>query len=91
MLLSIGVDFPEANTSISSDDSIAYTAANVKYPNQESEQDQPQDKPLTGKEAVENRSDRFLLTHLMRGGTRDSILIILLTLRDIRYQSVMLL
>ena len=32
MLLSIGVDFPEANTFISFDNSIAYTTANVKYP-----------------------------------------------------------
>lgn len=31
MLLSIGVDFPEANTFISFDNSIAYSTANVKY------------------------------------------------------------
>ncbi len=57
LLLSIGVDFPEANTIISFDNSIAYTTANVKYPNQESELDQPQDKPLPGKEAAEKPSD----------------------------------
>ena len=32
MLHSIGVDFPEENTFISFDNSIAYTTANVKYP-----------------------------------------------------------
>ena len=56
LLLSIGVDFPEANTIISFDDSIAYTTANVKYPNRESERDRTQNKPLTGKEVVKNRS-----------------------------------
>lgn len=32
MLLSIGVDYPKANTFISFDNSIAYSKANVKYP-----------------------------------------------------------
>ena len=53
LLLSIEVDFPEANTIISFDDSIAYTTANVKYPNQESERDQPQEKLLTAKETAQ--------------------------------------
>lgn len=57
LLLSIGVDFPEANTIISFDNSIAYTTANVKYPNQESEQKQPQDKPLMEEEAAEKPTD----------------------------------
>lgn len=57
LLLSIGVDFPEANTIISFDDSIAYTTANVKYPNQESEKEQPQDKLLTDKENSIKESD----------------------------------
>ena len=39
------------------DDSIAYTTANVKYPNQESERDQQQDKLITGKEAAEKPSE----------------------------------
>lgn len=39
------------------DDSIAYTTANVKFPNQESERDQQQDKPLTGKETAEKLSE----------------------------------
>lgn len=39
------------------DDSIAYTTANVKFPNQEIERDQQQDKLLTGKEAAEKPSE----------------------------------
>ena len=50
LLLSIGVDFPEANTIISFDNSIAYTTANVKYPSQVSEQEQTQNKTLADKD-----------------------------------------
>ena len=32
MLLSIGVDFPKANTFVSFDNNVAYTMANVNYP-----------------------------------------------------------
>ena len=38
MLLSIGVDFPEANTFVSFDDRIAYAAAPVNYPKETSAQ-----------------------------------------------------
>lgn len=51
MLLSIGVDFPEENTFISFDNTIAYSTESVKYPKMENQQNQQSQQKISGKEA----------------------------------------
>ncbi len=54
MLLSIGVDFPEANTFISFNNSIAYSTANVKYISENSQNISEKEKFPSGDERSDN-------------------------------------
>lgn len=57
MLLSIGVDFPEANTLISFDNSIAYSTANVKYISENSQNISEEEKFPSGDERNDNMAE----------------------------------
>ncbi len=57
MLLSIGVDFPEANTFISFDNSIAYSTANVKYVSENFQNISEKEKFPSGDERNDNMAE----------------------------------
>ncbi|MEZ3454460.1 MAG: diguanylate cyclase [Oscillospiraceae bacterium] len=57
MLLSIGVDFPEANTFISFNNSIAYSTANVKYISENSQNISEKEKFPSGDERSDNMAE----------------------------------